>query len=95
MEELPSVEVSTEEVAPIEESTYEMDPMEEPTEEPTVKKAPTSEPAGQLDIPLVWHEDKGKGEVSHSDYSGWMEVLHPAWLATSTKEIPPPPSDLR
>ena len=57
-------------------------------------KAP-SEPAGELDIPPVWHEDKGKGEVPYSDFPGWMEVLHPTWSATSTGEIPLPLSELK
>ena len=58
-------------------------------------KAPTSKPAGESDVPPAWCEDKGKGEVPHSDYPGWMEVLHPVWLATSIREIPLLPSELR
>ena len=72
-----------------------MAPTVEPTEEPTAMKALTSKPAGESDIPPVWHEDKGKGEVPHSDIPDWMNVLHPAQSATSAGEIPPPPSDLR
>ena len=60
-----------------------------------VMKASASEPAGELHIPPAWDEDKGKGEVTHSDYPGWTEVLHPAQLVTSTEEIPLPPSELR
>ena len=93
--ELALVQVFTKEAVPIEEPTDEMDPMEEPTEEPMATKAPSSEPVGESDIRPAWHEDKGKGEVPHSDYPGWMEVLHPAQLATSAREIPLPPGKLR
>ena len=105
MEELAPGEVSTEEVAPteeltekvppIKETTDEMDPVEEPIEEPIVMKVPASKPAGESEIPPAWHEDKGKGEVLHSDYPGWTEVPHPAWSVTSAREIPVPASELR
>ena len=88
-------EEPTEEVAPIEEPTNKMDPMEELTEEPMAIEVPTSKPAGELDIPPAWCEDKGKGEVPHSDYPGWTEVQHPSQSVTSAGEIPPPPSELR
>ena len=60
-------------------------------------KASTSEPAGELDIPPVQHEDKGKGEIPHSDFPGWTEVLHHAHAQSVTfaREIPLPPSELR
>ena len=81
-------------LAPVGEPTDETDPMEEPTEEPMAMKVSTSKPAGELDTPPVWHEDKGKGEVPHSDYPGWREVLHPAQSAISAREIPPPTGEL-
>ena len=59
-------------------------------------RAPASEPGKESDIPPVWHEKQGeREEVPHSDFPGWTEVLHPAHSATSAREIPPPPSELR
>ena len=93
--EAASIEEPTEEAPLTEEPTDEMAPMEEPTEEPTAPKAPTSKPSGESDITPVQCEDKGKGEVPHSDYPGWMQVLHLAQSATSAREIPLPPGELR
>ena len=95
IEELAPVKVPTKEMASIEELNDETAPTEEPTDKPTAMKAPTSEPAGEPDIPPVQLEDKGKGEVPPSDFPRWKEVLHPAQSATSTREIPLPPGELR
>ena len=101
--ELAPAEVPTEEAAPIEEPTEEVPPTEEPTKEmasteepigePTAPKATISKPAGEPDLPPVQCKDKRKGEVPHSDFPSWTEVLHPTWSVTSTGEIPLPPGE--
>ena len=68
--EVAPTEEPTEEAPPTEEPTEKVVPVDEPSEEPIAPKATISEPAGEPDIPPVWHEDKGKGEVPHGDFPG-------------------------
>ena len=93
-EQVAPAEVSAKETDPAEVSAKEAAPTEEPTEEPTAPTTTISEPAEEPDIPHVWHEEKGKGEVPHSDFPDWTEVLHPAWLATSAGQTPSTLSEL-
>ena len=87
-EEAAPTEVSSEEADPTEVTTEEEAPAEEPAEEPAALTATISDPAEEPDIPPVWHEEKGKGEVPCSDFPGWMEVLHPTWSVTSAGQTP-------
>ena len=61
-------------------------PTKEPNEEPAALKAMVSEPAEEPDIPPVQCEEKEKGEVPHSNFPGWMEVLHPAQLVIPARQ---------
>ena len=79
MERAAPTEEPTEELAPAEASMEEEAPTEEPDEEPATLMATVSGLAEEPDILPVWHEEKEKGEVPHSNFPGWTEVLHPTW----------------
>ena len=77
MEILPD---PTEELAPAKVPTEEAAPIKEPTEGAPLQRSPlrnqlpqrpllASQQESQI-FPPVWHEDKGKGEVPHSDFPG-------------------------
>ena len=98
-EELSPAEVSTEEAAPTEEPTKELAPAEvstgeaAPTEEPTKEELATlmATVSGLTEEPHihpVQHKEKEKREVPHSDFPGWMEVLHPAQSVIPTRQTP-------
>ena len=103
--ELVPTEVSTEEVAPTEDpneetnptvvTTKEAAPTGEPIEGLTILAATVSKPAEGPDIPPVQHEEKGKGEVPHSDFPAWTKVLHPSQLVTAAGQTPLTPGELR
>ena len=77
-EEAAPTEEPTKQLAPAEASTEQVGPTEDPTEELTTLMAMVSSLAEEPDIPPVQHE-KEKGEVPHSNFPGWTEVLHPTW----------------
>ena len=82
------IEELTEEAPPTEEPTDETAAMEEPTKEPTAMKTPTSEPAGEPDIPPVWLEDKGKGEVPLViSLVGWRYCILPSQWPPTEKSL--------
>ena len=93
--EADPTKVTTKEADPTEVTTKEVAPMEEPTEELTAPTATASMPAGKPNIPPVQHEEKGKGEFPHSGFPGWTEVLHPTQSATSARQTPLTPGELR
>ena len=96
--QLASTEVSTEEAAPTEEpneetdhtevTTKEVAPTGEPIKGPTIPAATVSKPAEEMVTPQVWHEEKGKGEVPHSDFPSWTKVLHPPKPVITTGQSP-------
>ena len=83
--EVESTEIPAEVVAPTEVSA----------KEPAAPMATISRPAEEPNISPAWHEEKGKGEVPHSDFPGWTEVMHPAQLVTPTGQTSPTLGELR
>ena len=91
-EESVLAEISAEEAIPLEEPTKEMSPavapmedaapMEEPNEEPATLMAMATGATEEPGVPPVPCKEKEEGEVPHSSYPGWMEVLHPSWTVT-------------
>ena len=104
-EGLGPAEILTEEAIPTKEPTEEMTPavalteeeapMVEPDEEPATPVAMVSGPTEKPDVPPVQYEEKEKGEVPHSSFPGWMEVLHPSWTVTPTGQAPLTLGELR
>ena len=104
-EELAPAEVSTEEATPTKEPTKESAPAvasmeetapkEEPNEEPATPMAMASGWTGEPEVPPVWPKEKEKGEVPHSSFPGWTEVLHPSQTVIPTRQAPLTLSKLR
>ena len=95
MEDAAPTDKPTEELAPAEASMEEVAPMEEPNKELATPMAMVSGSAEEPDIPPVWHKEKEKGEVPHSNFPGWMEVLHPTQSLIPTGQTPPTLCELR
>ena len=93
--ELAHAEVSAKEADPTEVPTEVADPTEVPSKEPVTLMATVSGPAEEPTIPPVQCEEKGEGEVPHSDFPGWTEVLHLTWSVTSARQALLTLSELR
>ena len=89
------MEEPTKELAPAEVSTEVAAPTEEPTREPVTLTAMFSELAEEPDVPPVWHEQRERGEVPHSNFPSWTEALHPAQSLIPTGQTPLTLSKLR
>ena len=71
-------------VAPIEDTAS----MKEPTEDLISPMAMACGLTEESDVPSVPSEEKEKGELPHSGFPGWTEVLHPSQTMTPAGQAP-------
>ena len=74
----PIEEETAKEPVPPEVATKEAAPAEKPLEEPTHLLVAVDDPTEELTATQAQHKGQRKTEAPHSDYPGWMKLLHPS-----------------